>query len=145
VSILAAFTTAPRKGHLNSLLHILSYLNHRDRSKLVLDDSYVEVMDEIDNDWSGFYPYAKEDIPDHAPSPRGNSVQMTVFVDADHAGDLITQRSRTGMLLYLNCSPVIWCSKKQNSMETSTFGSEFIALKTAMEMIKGIRYKLRRC
>ena len=28
-------------------------------------------------------------------------------------------------------------------METSTFGSEFVALKTAVEMIEGLRYKLR--
>jgi hypothetical protein len=37
----------------------------------------------------------------------------------------------------------MWYSKRQNTVETSTFGSEFIALKTAVEMIEGLRYKLR--
>ena len=37
----------------------------------------------------------------------------------------------------------MWHSKKQNSIETSTFGSEFVALKTAVEIIQGMRYKLR--
>jgi hypothetical protein len=41
VSMLAAYTAAPRIGHFNALCHIFSYLNQRDRSKLVLDDSYV--------------------------------------------------------------------------------------------------------
>jgi hypothetical protein len=45
--------------------------------------------------------------------------------------------------MYLNRAPILWYSKKQNSVETSTFGSEFVALKTGMEMIKGMRYKLR--
>lgn len=94
-------------------------------------------------DWTNFYPYAKEEIPVNAPEPRGNPVEMTCFVDADHAGDMVTRRSRTGVLLYLNRSPILWYSKKQNSIETSTFGSEFIALKTAVEIVKGMRYKLR--
>jgi hypothetical protein len=68
---------------------------------------------------------------------------MTVFIDADHAGDMMTRRSRTGVLVYLNRAPMIWHSKKQNSVETSTFGSEFIALKTRIDKIKGLRYKLR--
>ena len=37
----------------------------------------------------------------------------------------------------------MWQSKKQASIETSTFGSEFMALKAAVEMIKGLRYKVR--
>ena len=43
----------------------------------------------------------------------------------------------------INTSVVNWFSKKQGSIETSTFGSEFVALKTAMEAIRGLRYKLR--
>jgi hypothetical protein len=34
-------------------------------------------------------------------------------------------------------------SKKQGSIETSTFGSKFVALKTAMEANRGMRYKLQ--
>ena len=33
--------------------------------------------------------------------------------------------------------------KKQNTYETSTFGSELVAMKTATEYISGLRYKLR--
>lgn len=37
----------------------------------------------------------------------------------------------------------MWYSKRQNTVETSTFGSEFVAMKIATEMIQGMRYKLR--
>ena len=64
-------------------------------------------------------------------------------MDAYHAGDVVSRRSHAGILLYVNRAPVIWYSKRQNTVETSTFGSEFIALKIATEMIEGLRYKLR--
>ena len=36
----------------------------------------------------------------------------------------------------------MWLSNKQNSVETSTFGSEFTALKLAAELVIALRYKL---
>jgi len=64
-------------------------------------------------------------------------------VDADHAGCKVTRRSHTGVLIFVNRAPILWYSKRQNTVETSTFGSEFIAMKTAVEMTEGLRYKLR--
>jgi hypothetical protein len=49
----------------------------------------------------------------------------------------------TGVILYVNRAPIIWYSKRQNTVELSTFGSEFIAMKIAVELIaEGLRYKL---
>ena len=56
---------------------------------------------------------------------------------------MFTRRSRTGYVAFLNNSPVSWYSKKQGGIETSFFSSEFIALKTCCEYIRGLRYKLR--
>ena len=47
------------------------------------------------------------------------------------------------MLIYVNSAPILWYSKRQNTVESSTFGSEIIAMKIAVEMIEGFRYKLR--
>jgi hypothetical protein len=77
------------------------------------------------------------------PKPRGNKVKMTTFVDSDHTGNLATHRSQTGILIFLNKAPIVWFSKRQNTVETSTFGSEFVAMRVAVEMIEGLRYKLR--
>jgi hypothetical protein len=46
-------------------------------------------------------------------------------------------------LIFINRGPILWYLKRQDTVEASTFGSEFIAAKIAVEMIKGLRYKLR--
>ena len=77
------------------------------------------------------------------PEPRGQGFTMHAKVDADHALDTITRHSRTGFLVYLNCAPIYWWSKKQNYEESLSFGSEFIAMKQCCEYVRGLRYQLR--
>ena len=97
----------------------------------------------LEHDWKDFYGEVKEVVPPDAPPARGLPVQMTCFVDSDHAGDEVSRRSRTGVLIFCNRAPILWHSKKQTSIETSSFGSEFSAMKTAVELVEGLRYKLR--
>ena len=89
------------------------------------------------------YRDAIDEVPCNAPEPRGAAAQLNVYVDADHAGNKVTRRSQTGILIFLNMAPINWYSKKQTTVESSTFGSEMIALKIATEKIIGLRYKLR--
>jgi hypothetical protein len=77
------------------------------------------------------------------PTALGPSMTMRVYVDSDHVGDLITHCSRTGFIVFLNNAPIYWSSKKQGSCETSTFGSEFVAMKQATEYVCGLHFKLR--
>jgi hypothetical protein len=77
------------------------------------------------------------------PEPLGRPVSLHVFVDANHAGNLVMRRSHTGILLFIQNSPIVWLSWRQNTVETSTFGSEFVAMRTARDMIIAMRYKLR--
>ena len=77
------------------------------------------------------------------PEARGLSVIMSCFVDANHAGNVVNRRSQTGILIFLNKAPIQWYSKRQASVEASTFGAEFCALRIAVEMIESFRYKLR--
>jgi hypothetical protein len=77
------------------------------------------------------------------PEPRGFGFAIRAFVDADHATDSMTCKSRTGFLLFLNSGPIYWLSKKQTSVETSSFGSDFCAMKQCTDYICGLRYKLR--
>ena len=67
---------------------------------------------------------------------------MPVYVDAENDGDLETRRSRMGFVVFLNCALIYWLSKKQGSLETSTFGNKFCTIKVAMEYFCGLRYKL---
>ena len=45
-------------------------------------------------------------------------------------------------MLFVCRAPIIWYSKQQNTGETSSFGSKFIAAKMATEMIQALQYKL---
>ena len=55
----------------------------------------------------------------------------------------MTRRSRTGYFIFFNTALINWLSKKQATSEGSVFGAEFIAMKTGVEALRGIRYKLR--
>ncbi len=41
--------------------------------------------------WTDFYGNVSEVISPNAPQPGGNPVQITAFVDANHAGNQVTQ------------------------------------------------------
>jgi hypothetical protein len=71
--------------------------------------------------WKDFYPDAEEKMPIDLFMSKGN-------VDADHAYDLVTRRSITVILMMLNNTPIRWVSKRQKTVETSTYGSELLAL-----------------
>ena len=77
------------------------------------------------------------------PESLGDPVQVLAFVDANHAGNMKSRRSHTGILIYINQAPIIWNSKRQNTVEASSFGSENIALRICTEMVEALRYKLR--
>ena len=89
------------------------------------------------------YRDTREEVPDNIYEIRGKDVQLNVYVDADHIGNKVTHRSQTGILIFLNKALIAFDSKRQNTVESSTFGSEYIALKLAMEKVIGLRYKLR--
>ena len=77
------------------------------------------------------------------PEPLGLPVEISCFVDADHAGNLLTRRSQSGVLIFLNKAPIVWYSKRQNMVESSTFASEFVAMHIATDLIVSLCYKLR--
>ena len=154
VSILSQYLAQPRIGHLQQALNIFYYLKHHNRSWLVQDPMSfdIEWVPRTEGELSPqeravamkeLYPDAQEDLLHDMPEPRGREIDINVFVDADHAGNKITRRSHTGIILMCNMAPITWYSKRQNTVETSTFGSEFIALRIAVELVEALRYKLR--
>jgi hypothetical protein len=72
-------------------------------------------------------------MPHDMPMPRGRPVTTTEFVDAAHASNKKTRKSHTGYLLFVNRAPIFLYSKRQQTVESSTFSSEFIALKAGVE------------
>ena len=76
--------------------------------------------------------------------PLVKEVLMHWFLDSDHAGENLTRRSSSSFIIFLQMEPIYYCLKRQNTVETSTSGSEFMATKLACEYICGLQYKLRK-
>jgi hypothetical protein len=93
--------------------------------------------------WSEYYPNAPEPILPNIPEALSHAFSTTCYVDADHAGCRVTRCSQTGIIIYVQKAPVVWYSKQQNTVESATLGTEFIALKTAIDQVDPLRYKLR--
>jgi hypothetical protein len=144
--MLSRYLVSPlREGHLQQVCHLFAYLKHHKRSQMVFDDTEPTFDPNAFKicDWSEFYPGAEEALPLMIPQERGHGVVTSCFVDADHAGCKATHRSHTGVFIFVSKAPILLYSQRQNTVETSTFGSEYCAMKIAIDMIEGLRYKLR--
>jgi hypothetical protein len=135
----------PREGHLKAVKRILSYLKTFSKDIVIIYTSYPDhsvYPVEDHSNWMEFYPDASEEIPKDLPHEKRPRVRMTVYVDADHAHDLVTRRSITGILVMLNNTPIRWISKRQKTMKTLTYVSELVTSRVATELILEIRYML---
>ena len=153
VSCLSQYLCSPREGHLLAAYKIFRYLQvnlTKNPGRLVFDGRYTPTDERLfessvtdPQEWLEFYPDATEALPVKTVEPLGNPVCIRAYVDANHAGNLANRRSHTGILIYVNNAPVVWYSKRQNTVETSSFGSEYVALRICTEMLESLRYKLR--
>ena len=97
-----------------------------------------------DFDWTySVYGNVQEILPDDMPEPLGKAVTTTTIMDTNLNHCLATGKSLTGCLHFVNKTSVGWYSKKKATVETATYGSEFVAAKTATEQIMDIRQILR--
>jgi hypothetical protein len=147
VSLLSQYQASPQEGHLDQVLHIFAFLKKHPELTLYISPELprIEYGDFRTNkeDFVEMYRDAEECLPHKMPVPRGRSISTTAFVDASHAANAVTRRSHSGYVVFINRAPVVWYSKRQNTVETSTFSSEFIALKVCLEAIEHLRIKLR--
>ena len=87
-------------------------------------------------DWTrSVYSGACEQIPHDIPKPLGKHVQTTHYVDANLHHDLATGKAVTAALHFLNQTPIDAFTKRQSTVETATYGSEFVAARTAVDQI----------
>ena len=89
------------------------------------------------------YRSPAEELPQNMPTPKGKLVHTTTYFDTNLMHDVITGRSASGVLHFLNQTPWEWFSKHQAQVETATYGSEFMAAHQAIEQIMDIHYTLR--
>ena len=146
VMSLSRFRAQPRKGHLDRAKRIVGYL-------LFLPDGAIRFrigepdfssLKDQEYDWTRtVYSGACEQIPHDIPKPLGKHVQTTHYVDANLHHDLATGKAVTAALHFLNQTPIDAYTKRQSTVETATYGSEFVAARTAVDQIIDICTTLR--
>ena len=146
VTTMSRFRSAPMKGHLERLQTIYGYVlktKHYSTMYRTEEPDY-SYLPNMKYDWSyTVYGNVQEIIPNNCPKPLGKSVTTTTTLDANLLHCLATGASLTACLHFCNHTPTDWYSKKQATVETATYGSEFVAAKTATEQIMDMRYTLR--
>ena len=111
VNAFSRFSQAPRQGHLDGMKQVFGYLKKWTKGAIMIDPKYpdhAQFQAESYEQWREMYPDTEEDVPtpDQLPEPLGPKVRITAYKDADHAHDVVTRRSVTGVLLFLNNTPV---------------------------------------
>ena len=145
VATMARYAAMPQKGHLQAAIRIMGYLKGTSSGRILYDARRPDYsnLKVTDHYWGDLYPDAVEEIDDSNPLPKGKEVVLSCFVDADHARDVATRRSVTGVIVFLNNTPIRWYSKRQATVESSTYGSELVAARIATEMVQEFRSMLR--
>ena len=146
VMTMSRFRVAPRVGHLERLKRIYGYVKFRKDGGIrvrTAEPDYSE-LEETNYNWcESVYGRVEEDIPLDCPEPLGKPVVTTTYVDANLYHDMLTGKSVTGILHLINGTLTDWHTKRQGTVETATYGSEFVAARTATEQILDMPYTLQ--
>ena len=76
----------------------------------------------------------EEDLPD-ITEPLGKPVIITEFVGDEHAINVVTRRSHTGILLFINNYLIMSFINRYNTVESSTFGLELVSMKITLDNV----------
>jgi hypothetical protein len=109
---------------------------------LTNEPDYSDYQDPRYNWSSSVYGDVKEIIPMDIPEPKGKYFTLSHYFDANLYHDMVTGRSVTAILHFLNQTLMDWYLKKQATVETATFGLEFIAARTTINQIVDLRMTL---
>ena len=146
VMSLSRFRAQPRKGHLDRAKRIVGYLVFLPDGAIRFrtgEPDFSSLKDQ-EYDWTrSVYSGACEQIPHDIPKPLGKHVQTTHYVDANLHHDFASGKAVTAALHFLNQTPIDAYTKRQSTVETATYGSEFVAARTAVDQIIDICTTLR--
>jgi Reverse transcriptase (RNA-dependent DNA polymerase) len=130
VMTMSGFRITPRIGHVERLrpkYGCLSKMRFASVRVTTKEQDYSDVPDH-QHDWTyTVYGNTKEVLPKDAPEPLGKHVTLSQCVDSNLMHDVTTGKSVTGILHLINKTPLDWYSKKQATVETATYCSEFVA------------------
>ena len=143
---MSGLRVAPRQGHLDRVKRICGYL-YKFKSGCIrvrTEEPDFSGLPVHEYDWArSVYGEVKEEVPRDAPEPKGKRVVLSSYKDANLNHDLTTGRAMSGIFHIINQTPIIWFAKKQETVETATYGSEFVAARKAVQQSMALRLTLR--
>ena len=103
ISLLSSHNAYPSDGHLETVLHVIGYLNIKHKSRLYMDPNYPPINEDNfkSHDWKAFYGDVQGDIPVNAPAPRGKVFVIRMMLDSDDAEDGADRSYRTSYMIYV--------------------------------------------
>jgi hypothetical protein len=140
------FRVAPRVGHLDRMKTIYGYLNRFKDGAIHVRTSKPDLSSfpMVNHNWiHSVYGNVTELIPDDKPIPLGDSVLLMHYENANLFQNIVTGRALTSVLHFINNTPIEWYSKRQATVETATYGAEFVAARIATNQIVDLRTTLR--
>ena len=149
ISSLSRFCSNPRIGHLERLKKVFGWIKRNKYRHFIIDTKSsefgeVKSIEKMDYEkFQNIYPDAKEMDDIKLPESLIDEMELTIFVDSDHAHDKISRRSVTGIIVFLGKNPIYWLSQRQGAVEGSSYSAEFCAMKKAVEVAIELRYTLR--
>jgi Reverse transcriptase (RNA-dependent DNA polymerase) len=147
VMTMSRFRVEPHEGHLALLGNIFGYLRKYPDGAIRFhtdQQPHEARFTPSSADWERtVYGEPFEDIPDNAPVAKGKAVQQTTYVDANLIHCNVTGRAAMGAVFMAQNTIIGHFSRRQSTVETATYASEFVAARAALDESLAIRYEIR--
>ena len=88
------------------------------------------------------YGKVTELLPQDSRATKGKHVVTVSYNYSNLNYNFVTGRSVTGVLHFINKTPIDWHSKKQATVETATYGSEYSLARSCVEQNLDLRITL---
>ena len=92
--------------------------------------------------WLEKYPGASEDICEVLPESRERPLSTSVYFNSEHSHYQVTWQSVSGVLCFVGSAPISWTSKRESTINISSYSIIFCAGWLATEEAISLRYML---
>ena len=146
VMTLASFRAKPREGNVDRARRVVSYLVKFKHATIRIG------TEEPDLSSMPITPYEREEsvcgkvseiIYQDTPAPKGKYATTLIYLGSNLCHNVLTERSVTGVIHFLNKTLVDWHSKKKSVVETAICDSKYCSARACVKKILDLEVILR--
>ena len=145
--VLSRFRVQPRRGHMDRVQKVFGYLRKfsdariRFRTRIPPNEDLFNVPD--CNWMHHIYGEREVEMFKGVPAPKGKVVRVSTFIDSGLHHCKVTGKASMCVLQLVNQMPVDWFFQKQATVETTTYGAEFVAARMGVDKIIDLVFTLK--